>query len=382
MVRTTKRFLLLMPLLLVAVGCNFQRRAQNPFPGVFRVVVAPFNDKTGGAAGLDTFEMTRIFASEVQRVPTFEVVPVEEVIQVIGPNLTFPTNQPELAFALARAVHAQAVIVGDVVQYEAYYPPTVTLHCEMYAMVTGKSEAVVLSEPIPVASPLALPAGIMHGCEKLKCKLKGKCGCERLKYRSLDTGTPCPDGCPVPCDECAPGMIESPEFVPSEGTLSRHRATDIRMASASGQEPGGVRTAQATTQDAPAGEKTEQEPQGPTTVAVTGSAAETRAGIYPGYQVSVASSPVALPVVEPWVVRHTRVFDGSNGGTVKKLKEYYFFRTDLRGGAWEGYALRMDDYNKFCCNRMLYEMLAAAGGEWVPLRGIAIPQPWQPWPWQ
>ena len=133
--------------LLLVAGCAHHPRVQNPFPGVFRIAVLPFNDKTGGAEGLDTAQITRLFASELQQVPTFEVVPVQDVEQVLG-GATVPSNQPELAFAVARAVHAQAVIVGDVTEYREYSPPRLGLHCEIYAMVTGEPEVVVQSPPL------------------------------------------------------------------------------------------------------------------------------------------------------------------------------------------------------------------------------------------
>jgi hypothetical protein len=65
---------------------------------------------------------------------------------------------------------------------------------------------------------------------------------------------------------------------------------------------------------------------------------------------------------------------------MRKLRDYYFFNDDLRGGDWQGYVIRNEDFVRFACNQMIYEMLEAAGGDWKTLRGIRIAQPWIPYP--
>lgn len=280
-------------LLCVCLGCAHHPRVQNPFPGVFRVAVVPFGDKTTGDDGVDPMHITDLFVNELQKVPTFEVVPIQEVIDVLGSE-KIETNQPALAYALARAVHAQAVIVGDVTEYNAYYPPVLGLHCEMYAMVTGQPEMIV--EPDGSSrSGVGIPFG--NWLQKLLDKGKG-------------------------CDTCA---------------------------------------------DKSAG-------KGPTDQQIK----------QVQYEQPARPGPVqvATPVVEPWVIRHSRVFDGSNAGFVRKLQDYFFFRKDERGGEWVGYLDRVEDFHRFSCNRMIYEMLEASGGKWTPLVGIEFPMPWEPWPWR
>jgi hypothetical protein len=112
----------------------------------------------------------------------------------------------------------------------------------------------------------------------------------------------------------------------------------------------------------------------------TGTPTDYLSGQIPDYQVAVRQAVDPIPIVEPWVIRHSRVFDSTNLGLSRKLKDYYFFNDDLRGGHWQGYVLRNEDFIRFSCNQMIYEMLDAAGGDWFTLRGVRLPSPWYPWP--
>lgn len=426
-------------------GCANYPRAQNPLPGVYRIAVVDFVDKTNGSAGLDTRKVTEIFASELQKVPTFEVVPVQEVREVLGPQ-TIDTNQPQLAFELARAVHAQAIIIGSVNEYNAYYPPRVGLHCEMYAMITGQPEAIVQSPPPvldenrnPLEGVVAPVAALVdpfqpgnggnghgHGRHKLGC---GKCaGCRagkacqshahggRFFWKRHRFETEITDPSATSDDrasqESDPGKkprdSHSADEVPVPQEARRHRDRGIRQVSAEEFTPSDM-PAEGVTAPAndlsveppssggagyPSGlprtqteyeEMLSEEPvmRGPGHRVVepaTGTAEEYMSRQIPDYQVSVRAPIDPIPVVEPWVIRHSRVFDGTNLGLVRKLKDYYFFKRDIRGGEWQGYVMRNDDFTRFACNQMIYEMLEAAGGDWITLRGIRLPDPYYPWP--
>lgn len=396
-------------LLLLVGGCASYPRAQNPLPGVYRVAVVDFADKSNGAAGLDSRRVTEIFASELQKIPTYEVVPVQEVREVLGPA-RIDTNQPQLAFELARAVHAQAIIVGSINEYSAHYPPRLALHCEMYAMVTGEPEAVVVSPPIavepnrqPMADLLA-PLGMLampveratstvktrrekHRCGHCRgCKLGKACDAcgpwwarpfHRLKGIRYES-SPLPPSSPheTPVDE----EVAVPEI---EEEQARYRPSRGGIRAVSAEEPLAPETMDAGHVDVPF--DTDALPP----VVSSGSY-----GVAPGeeglneylrgdiadYRVSVRQPVDPIPVVEPWVIRHSRVFDGTNVGLTRKLRDYIFFADDIRGGDWKGYVLRNDDFIRFSCNQMIYEMLESAGGDWMTLRGLRLPKPWEPWP--
>jgi hypothetical protein len=72
---------------------------------------------------------------------------------------------------------------------------------------------------------------------------------------------------------------------------------------------------------------------------------------------SAAASPV-----EP-LMAYTRIFDGSDSALVAELRDYAELSAELRGGEWEGYLQRSDDFIRFACHQMIEEMLTLHGGE-------------------
>lgn len=389
-------------------GCVSHERAQNPLPGVFRVAVMPFNNKTAGDIGLDTIDFTKIFASELQKIPTFEVVPVQEVLEVLGPDRPIETNQPELAYALGRALHAQAVIVGDVTEYKPYYPLRVGLHVEMYAMVTGEPEAVIQGPPRspteglerfpgPLRALLAPFVAHRKGSHCGHCAGKGHSyfrhwggKCPHCGSTEPEVSSPSKGSGPASAQPSAPGQ---PPAVPSpnpdapskiqkvsatEWTLSQLPpggiSADELPPPPIGEGPTGALPAESyplSPTDMPQGGPTEPYPLPPW-----------HSGMAMDYTVRVQDLARPRPVVEPWVIRHSRTFDANNLGLARKVRQYYFFKRDLRGGDWEGFVTRTDDFNRFVCDRMIYEMLEAAGGKWMVLKGLSFPHPWEPWPWR
>ena len=378
------------------VGCAHHPRVQNPLPGVFRVAVVPFNNKTNAAPGVDTGRLTEIFVSELQQVPSYEVVPLQEVREVLG-NAAIDTNQPYLAYMVARAVHAQAVIVGDITEYDAYYPPRLGMHCEMYAMVTGEPELVAQSPPEPrpndqvASSPAQLPlaplALLKRGKEKHHqgksvcngCKKCGKKSCAHPQATSSTPGSNCGASTSSGLRRVASQQV-TPSSLPRDGIQADLVTSAETCVTSPTALPAIERHASGRSADEERG--VGGEPVGPIADRATGTVDDLRAGRIPAYQVSVARLEQPVPIIEPWVVRHSRIFDGANLGLVRKLRDYRFFRKDLRGGDWPGSLERVTDFHRFACNRMIYEMLEGAGGEWTPLRGIRIPKPWEPWPWR
>lgn len=394
------------------VGCASYPRAQNPLPGVFRVAVVDFVDKTNGAPGLDRQKVTEIFASELQKVPTYEVVPVQEVREVLGPAM-LDTNQPQLAFELARAVHAQAIIVGSINEYNANYPPRLALHCEMYAMVTGQPEAVVVSPPPqlepnrrPVADLLS-PLGVVavpfdragQRIEKIKHKHGcGHCagcragfGCQHHGFgwpwcgwkrgcTTIDEETPTSPGSETSGKDEVPVPNEPPETARRDERLRRVSAEEPVPPEGSVAAPDAASAAYAGGESFPPDDTAILSSSGRVIEPAEATAQQFLSGQVPAYQVSIRPAVDPIPVVEPWVIRHSRVFDSTNIGLTRKLRDYYFFNDDLRGGNWQGYVFRNDDFIRFSSNQMIYEMLEAAGGSWLTLRGVRLPKPWLPWP--
>jgi hypothetical protein len=60
---------------------------------------------------------------------------------------------------------------------------------------------------------------------------------------------------------------------------------------------------------------------------------------------------------------YSRVFDGSDSDLVAELRDYVELNADQRGGDWEAYLQRSDDFIRFVCHQMIEEMLMLHGGE-------------------
>lgn len=399
------RLLLLAQVILT--GCTAYPRAQNPFPGVFRIAVVPFNNKTAGDVGLDTLALTKNFASELQRVPTFEVVPVQEVAEVMGP-FRLDTNQPAAAYALARALHCQAIIVGDVTEFDAYYPPRIGLHCELYAMVPGEPQVVAAEPPYqrPAVNPrergglLGKLDHLLHGGHR-HCKECAALAKEGRKCSKCQSAEATASSTPKAVNGATnPSTGEKPLIPSPQENIDRKIRPIAAQSYSSGDLPkdgvsvdpngGADPKAPIPSPEAPfeVGPEVVVDGFNRSSVVKNGvappgqRAVAYQAGQANGYGISIVGLQHPQPVVEPWVVRHSRVFDMTNLGLVKKLRDYYFFHNDLRGGDWQGYTDRLDDFYRFTCNQMIYEMLLGAGGKWETLRGLKFPQPWQPWPWR
>lgn len=62
------------------------------------------------------------------------------------------------------------------------------------------------------------------------------------------------------------------------------------------------------------------------------------------------------------LMSYTRIFDGADTEVINRLKDYLELRGDRRGGGWEAYLHRSEDYIRFTCHLMIVEMLSVHGG--------------------
>ena len=103
----------------------------NPAPNLSVVAVAPFVNLSAEPAA-DGRRFALAYATELQQVPGFEVVPVGVVETAMTARGLDPTD-PRDALALAAAVGADAVVVGAITDYDPYYPPRVGMKTAWYA---------------------------------------------------------------------------------------------------------------------------------------------------------------------------------------------------------------------------------------------------------
>jgi hypothetical protein len=117
---------------LLAPGCVMvQIGVTNPIPGLTTVAVAPFLNLSAERA-VDGRRFALTYASELQKVPGFEVVPVG-VAEVAMIDAKIDLNDVDDVLKLAKILRVDAVVVGAVTEYSPYYPPRVGMTVNWYS---------------------------------------------------------------------------------------------------------------------------------------------------------------------------------------------------------------------------------------------------------
>jgi hypothetical protein len=107
---------------LLAPGCVMvQLGVTNPIPGLSTVAVAPFLNLSAEKA-VDGRRFALTYASELQKVPGFEVLPVG-VTEVAMVDAKIDLNDVDEVLKLAKILRVDAIVVGAVTEYSPYYPP-------------------------------------------------------------------------------------------------------------------------------------------------------------------------------------------------------------------------------------------------------------------
>ena len=331
---------------------------RNPFPQLSRVAVAPFFNHSDEST-VDGRDFAMAYFSELQMTPGFEVVPlgvVEEAIIANQINLRGPGE----ARRLAQLLGVDAVVVGAVTDYTPYYPPRCGLHIEWYTANPGYHE-IPAGYGLPWNTPEEeyIPDSLVYESQMA------------LARAQMATQAPdCESGC-----QTLPVPPRSQQLPPQQrGSASR---------SGSQRDPFDVEYALAT-EELPAGELLEPTPADEAASAssdasgeklVTGEtfvaseaigATETLPPNWPCEDCFVPASPQASPPkCEPQhgpVLKHTRVYSGTDPDFTQALQSYAYFRDDARFGGWESYLQRSEDFIRFCCHMHISEMLSARGG--------------------
>ncbi|MEX0718210.1 MAG: hypothetical protein WD066_16570 [Planctomycetaceae bacterium] len=105
----------------------------NPIPDLATVAVVPFfNQSSEPAQVVDGRRFAIAYATELQKVPGFQVLPVgvTETAIVRG---RLDLNRPGDVLRLAELLDVDAVVVGSVTHYDPYYPPRIGMHVDWYS---------------------------------------------------------------------------------------------------------------------------------------------------------------------------------------------------------------------------------------------------------
>ncbi len=320
--------------LLACVGCHMvpdivhQPIVRNPFPQLSRVAVATFinqsNEKT-----VDGFQFANAYFAELQSLQGFEVVP-PTVVEAAMLRYGITLDGPEDARRLAQLLDVDAVVVGVITEYTPYYPPRCGLKVSWYtanpcyhaippgyALPWGTPEEEFIPEPLVYEAEMALAR------EQLKTQVP--------KYDKMIEELPSPPA--------APALQQIPTDAPSanEESSAYHQPMLPGPTTAPGQ----------TTETIAPGRP------------VLPDNWPDRSGFTPEMP-----SP-DVPDCEPYpgaVMSHTKIYRADDRTLIETLKNYYYLRDDDRGGGWQSYLRRSDDFIRFCCHMHITEMLTARGG--------------------
>ena len=147
---------------LLAPGCVMvQVGVTNPIPGLSTVAVAPFLNLSAERA-VDGRRFALAYASELQKVPGFDVLPVgvTEVAMVDG---KIDLNDVDEVLKLAKILRVDAIVVGAVTDYSPYYPPRIGMPVNWYSpqavvLLSGNSNRAGRPGPAPAMGPTTAAA--------------------------------------------------------------------------------------------------------------------------------------------------------------------------------------------------------------------------------
>ena len=103
----------------------------NPIPGLSTVAVTPFLNLSAERA-VDGRRFALAYASELQKVPGFEVLPVG-VTETAMIDEKIDLNDVDDVLRLAKVLRVDAIVVGAVTEYTPYYPPRIGLQIDWYS---------------------------------------------------------------------------------------------------------------------------------------------------------------------------------------------------------------------------------------------------------
>ena len=340
--------------LLTSLGCSLfpvtrqREKIHNPFPQVRLVAVLPFYNQSENPT-VDTELVAEKYYAALQAIPGFEVLPVgvtKTQWMIYSQQHGEPVSGEDFQ-KLAESMGVEALVVGSVTDFDAYYPPRMAMTVHWYAANEG-------FHPIP--NGYGLPWGTQQEND-IPARIVQDTQFD-LARSQLATQTPIreesrqanwqPGSHRQPGSHSMPVETDPHEIVTASGEM------DILPAnprSISDSEP------HAETLPAPL-------PQ-------SNFAAMNGIGpLLPEHWPNPADlipdppspeRPQMITNHEP-ILNHTRIYRGDDLYFTERLSNYIESSDDARPASWQGYLKRSDDFIHFCCHLHITEMLESRGG--------------------
>ena len=339
-------FLLLF--LLSSFGCSlypvtYQReQIHNPFPQVQRVAVLPFYNQSKNPT-VDTDLVAEKYYGALQAIPGFEVLPVgvTKTQWIIYSQQHGEPESGEDFQKLADFMGVEALVVGSVTDFDAYYPPRMAMTVHWYAANEG-------FHPIP--NGYGLPWGTQQESD-IPSRIVRDTQFD-LARSQLATQTPAPK------NSHQANLQDN-----TRGNRLRNHLHETALASGE-LEPlpahpdlssNAPLHPQGLPMPAPSGHHAGMQSFGPL-----------RPEHWPNPTDLIPDppSPVHPKLIvshEP-ILNHTRIYRGDDPYFTERLSNYIESSDDARPASWQGYLKRSDDFIHFCCHLHITEMLESRGG--------------------
>lgn len=354
--------------ILLLPGCMVIRvTARNPIPQMTTIAIAPFFNLTQEPNSVvDGRRFALAYYSELQKTQGFEVIPVGVVEATILQH-RLELQNPEDALKLCELVKADAIVIGAVTDYDAYYPPRIALQVDWYSPYEWT---------LPVTS-----TGLLDGTAEIRGgkRAMGKAGrkCRPVKIRGQSPDRYSFHDLPGGGGNSLPPPAEDADYldipnIPAE-PQPMSNVPSLPAASSLGPDGPGL--------PLPTGEGTETilpSETGPSPdPGVLNDSVPPSDGLLPApMPVESVAPPLNSPgtsatgpnsvevdfdATQP-LMSYTRMFDGAEAELVNKLRDYLELRGDRRSGSWEEYLHRSEDFIRFVSHVMIVEMLSVHGG--------------------
>jgi hypothetical protein len=304
-----------------AAGCSLvpdiRHKPQyiNPFPQIQSVAVLPFSNQSEEPT-LSGERVSLAYMNELQAVRGFEVLPLGAVKLKMA-EFERPLARGEDFQAFAAYLGVDAVIIGSITDYDAYYPPRMGMKVNWYAANPGFHPVEVgYGLPWGTKDEKKIPTWIHQEAQRALAK-------EQLKSQTPEV---------QPLQPIMPEDRAAVESASASSTLLAHdahvvMAQDENWVQESSPLPPDWPDARGFIPDPPAAER-----------------------------------PEMLVQHEP-IISHMRNFNGHDEDFTEQLADYFYYRDDARFGGWQAYLQRSEDFIRFCCHLHLAETLASRGGQ-------------------